>query len=56
MTPAEQNVATAHEHAALFAEVQAHNLAVMIRRRLGGSWDAPDNQYRNAWLELESAK
>lgn len=56
MTTPEQNVALAHEHAALFEEVRLHNFEVIRRRRLGGAWDAPENQYRNAWLELEAGK
>lgn len=56
MTPAERNVATYHAHRALFDEVEAHNLEVMNRRRKGGCWDAPENQYRNAWLEIEAAQ
>jgi len=53
MTPAE-NVAFAWAHRELFAEVARHNHEVTIRRRLSGDWDAPDNQYRNAWREARA--
>lgn len=33
-------------------EVRAHNNAIYQRRRAGGDWDAPENQYRNAWQEI----
>jgi hypothetical protein len=36
---------------ALVEEVSAHNCAVIVRRRLGGDWEAPKNQYRNAVTE-----
>lgn len=39
------------KHMALSDEVLRHNCAVMIRRRRGESWDAPENQYRNAITE-----
>lgn len=45
------NIINATENADLFAQVAAHNLSVILRRKAGGSWDAPENQYRNAWRE-----
>lgn len=41
-------------HRALVAEVAAHNLAVIVRRRRGADWSAPENQYRNALAEIEA--
>lgn len=55
MTPAD-NIATYTANRTLFEEVRLHNFAVIVRRRLGGDWDAPENQYRNAWRELEQGK
>lgn len=47
-----QNVATATDNADLFAEVATHNREVIRRRQSGESWEAPENQYRNAWIEI----
>ena len=41
-------------HRELVEEVRLHNLAVMGRRRQGGDWSAPENQYRNAIAEVEA--
>jgi hypothetical protein len=41
-------------HRALVAEVAAHNLAVIVRRRRGADWSARENQYRNALAEIEA--
>lgn len=35
----------------LVSEVATHNVGVIIRRKRGGDWDAPENQYRNAITE-----
>jgi hypothetical protein len=43
-------------HFALVEEIRAHNLAVTRRRRLGGDYDAPENQYRNAITEIEALR
>ena len=39
-------------HRELAEEVRVHNLGVIVRRRLGESWDAPQNRYRNAVTEV----
>ena len=51
-TVSRDNVDMAYANAALFAEVAAHNHAVMMRRLQGADWSAPENQYRDAWREL----
>lgn len=53
MTPTEQ-VAFAWKHRDHFEAVTLHNLEVTNRRRRGGDWSAPENQYRNAWTELNA--
>jgi hypothetical protein len=40
------------DHRALAEEIIAHNCAVIVRRRAGGDWSAPENQYRNTLTEL----
>ena len=45
------NVDLATRHAGLFAEVRAHTLEVIRRRRQGGDWSAAENQYRDAFAE-----
>lgn len=44
------------KHRGIVESVRVHNLGVMIRRMRGESWDAPENQYRNAIAEAEAAE
>lgn len=41
-------------HRELVAEVRRHNCGVIIRRRAGADWTAPENQYRSALAEIEA--